>query len=119
MTFVAWYSIVVGLAMIGMWTVSLVKRQVPELHHEPIRIGFHLAGEFATAVALLVGGLALLFDITWSKGVSVASLGMLLYTAVVSPGYFGQKGHWPMVAFFGVLVALTLASMAWLILEIT
>ncbi len=119
MTFVACYAIVVGLAMIGMWTVSLLKGRVPELADEPVRIGFHLAGEFMTAVALLVGGSALLVDAPWAAGASLASMGMLLYTAVVSPGYFGQQGEWPMVGFFGLLIVLTLLSTAWLTLEIT
>jgi hypothetical protein len=116
MTFVACYSIIVGLGMIGMWTVSLVRRQVPELKDERVRIGFHLAGEFLTAIALLVGGAALLLDVPWATGASLASMGMLLYTTVVSPGYFGQRGQWPMVVFFGVLVVLTFVSIVWLVL---
>jgi len=118
-TLVAWYSVVVGLGMIGMWTVSLLRRQVPELRDEPIRIGFHLAGEFMTAMALLVAGSALLLNAGWATGTSLAAMGMLLYTTVVSPGYFGQKRQWPMVAFFGLLIVLTLASIVWLVFEIT
>jgi hypothetical protein len=118
MILVACYAIIVGLAMIGMWIVSVLKRQVPELADEPVRIGFHLAGEFMTAIALLIGGSALLVDTSWAEGVSLASMGMLLYTVVVSPGYFGQKGHWPMVGFFAILVVLTLVSTAWLIVDI-
>ena len=119
MTLVACYSLIVGLGMIGMWSASLIRREVPELSDEPVRIGFHLAGEFLTAVALLVSGLALLIDTAWAAGLALASLGMLLYTTVVSPGYFGQKGQWPLVGFFALLVILTVASIACLILDIT
>jgi len=32
---------------------------------------------------------------------------MLLYTVIVSPGYFGQLGQWVFVLMFAVLVVLT------------
>ena len=115
MTLVACYCIIVGLGMTGMWAASLSGRKVPELYDEPVRIGFHLGGEFLTAVALVFSGSALLVDAPWAAEVSLLSLGMLLYTTVVSPGYFGQKGQWPMVGLFALLVALTLASIGWLI----
>ena len=35
---------------------------------------------------------------------------MLLYTAIVSPGYFAQQGKWIWVLIFGVLIALAIAS---------
>ena len=34
----------------------------------------------------------------------LVALGMLLYTVIVSPGYFAQRGEWPLVAMFGVLL---------------
>jgi hypothetical protein len=117
MTFVACYAIVVGLAMIGQWAVFIARRQVPELATEPIRIGFHWAGEFATAATLLAGGSALLADTGWAVEVSLIAMGMLLYTAVVSPGYFGQKGQWSMVGMFAVVVVLALVSSVLLVRE--
>ncbi len=36
---------------------------------------------------------------------------MLLYTVIVSPGYFAQKREWPMVGMFAVLLALALVSL--------
>jgi hypothetical protein len=115
MTFAACYAIIAGLAMMGQWTLSIVRRQVPELATEPIRIGFHLAGEWATAILLVIGGSAVLADAGWGVEVALVSMGMLLYTVIVSPGYFGQKGRWPMVGMFAVLLVLTLASCGLLI----
>jgi len=117
MTFVACYAIVVGLGMIGQWTVSIARRQVPEFATEAFRIGFHLAAEFATAVALLVSGFALLTDTQWRLEVSLLSFGMLLYTVIASPGYFAQKRQWPMVGMFAALLVLTLVSSVLVIRE--
>ena len=43
------FAIFVGIGMIGQWSVSLIRKGVPELETEPYRIWFHLAGEFSTA----------------------------------------------------------------------
>jgi len=37
---------------------------------------------------------------------------MLLYTLIVSPGYFAQKGQWAFVGMFAVILVLALAHPA-------
>ena len=111
MTFAAVYALVVGIGMIGQWTVSIARRRVPELETERARILFHLAGEFITALALLASGSGLLLDATWALECYLVSLGMLFYTMIVSPGYFAQKRQWPMVGLFAVLTILGIASL--------
>ena len=101
------YAIVVGVLMFGQWAMFLVTGNVPELQTEPIRIAFHLAGEFTTAALLVVGGFGLLTLRKWGYHVFLLALGMLLYTIIVSPGYFAQSGQWVFVLMFAVLVALT------------
>jgi hypothetical protein len=111
MIFAAWYAILVGLSMIGQWSVSLARRQVPEVQTEPFRIAFHLAGEFLTALALIAAGVGLLIAAPWGRPAFLVAVGMLLYTVIVSPGYFAQKHQWPMVAMFAVLLVLALVSL--------
>ena len=65
MTYPAVFSIVVGIAMIGQWLMSYLSNQIPELVSEPIRIGFHIAGEVVTALMLIAGGIGLLLEIGW------------------------------------------------------
>ena len=101
------YAIVVGLLMFGQWAIFLFTGNVPELQTEPIRIAFHLAGEFTTAALLIAGGFGLLKLKKWGYHVFLLALGMLLYTIIVSPGYFGQLGQWAFVLMFAVLVVLT------------
>jgi hypothetical protein len=111
MTFASLYAVLVGFAMIGQWTFSLITKQVPEVKTEPFRIAFHLAGEFLTAVALIAGGLGLLTGAPWGRSTYLVSVGMLLYTVIVSPGYFAQKREWPTVGLFAVLLVLALVSL--------
>jgi hypothetical protein len=112
MIFAAIYAIVVGAGMIGQWLFFLATGQVPELVTEPLRIRFHLAAEFATALALLVGGLALLTGQAWGRWVYLLAMGMLLYTVIVSPGYFAQRGQWAFVGMFAVVLLVALVSIA-------
>jgi hypothetical protein len=110
MVFASIFALVVGAGMIGQWLFLLASGQVPELETEPLRIRFHLAAEFATAVALIVGGIALLTGQDWSLWFYPLAMGMLLYTVIVSPGYFAEKGQWPFVAPFAVVLLLAAVS---------
>jgi hypothetical protein len=104
MKYPAWYGIVVGCLMIVQWILSIVSGGVPELQSEPWRIGFHLAAEFATAIMLIIGGIAALRSAAWSRTVLLIGLGMVIYSEIVSPGYFAQLGGWAMVGMFLVLL---------------
>ncbi len=112
MIFASIFAIVIGVGMIGQWVLFLATDQVPELRTEPLRIRFHLAAEFVTAIALLIAGTALLTDQTWGRWFYLLATGMLLYTVIVSPGYFAEKGQWAFVAMFAVLLVLALVSAA-------
>jgi hypothetical protein len=104
MTFPAWYGILVGLLMITQWTFSIFAGGVPEFQSEPWRIGFHLAAEFCTALVLMVGGIAALKSIAWSKQVLMLGLGMVIYSEIVSPGYFAHLRQWTFVGMFALLL---------------
>jgi hypothetical protein len=106
MKFAAYYSIIVGMGMIIQWTMSYFNRQIPELKTEPIRIGFHIFGEIVTALVLIAGGVGLLLPASWGVIVFLIAMGMLFYTAIVSPGYFAQQGNWIWVLIFAVIIAL-------------
>ena len=112
MIFASIFAIVVGVGMIGQWLLFLTTGQVPELETEPLRIRFHLAAEFLTALALLIAGAALLTDQPWGRWLYLLAAGMLLYTVIVSPGYFAEKGQWAFVAMFAVVFVLALIAIA-------
>lgn len=104
MIFPAVYALVIGVGMIAQWSISYLTHQIPELTSEPIRIKFHLAGEFVTAAALIASGIGLLAAAPWAIPLFLVAMGMLFYTAIVSPGYFAQQGNWTWVGIFGVMV---------------
>lgn len=111
MRFTGWYSIIVGILMLAQWGFFISTGQVPEFQTAPWSIAFHLAGEAATALALIISGAGLLRGAAWARTVSFVALGMLTYTVIVSPGYFAQQGVWPLVGMFLLLLVLALLSM--------
>ncbi len=93
--------------MIGMWVAFLGMGEVPELNSRPVEIIYHLIAEFLTAFALLTGGFVLLTNRKWSFHVYLVSIGMLLYTVIVSAGYFAQRGNWATIGMFTTFTILT------------
>jgi hypothetical protein len=118
MKFAGIYGILIGILMIVQWTFFIATGQVPELETEPVRIGFHLAGEFITALGLIISGIGLLRRAAWSRSAYFLSTGMLAYSAIVSPGYFAQQGQWIFVLMFAVLLALALYSVFLLVRQL-
>jgi hypothetical protein len=104
MKFPAWYGILVGLLMIAQWTLSILAGDVPEFESAPWEIAFHLAAEVSTAIVLILGGIAASKSISWSKQVLLIGLGMVIYSEIVSPGYFAQLGQWLFVVMFAILL---------------
>ena len=111
MKFTAWFGIVVGGMMFAQWGFFIAAGQVPELQSEPYRIAFHLAAEALTALGLIVSGVLLLRKVPAGRTLYRVACGLLLYSVVVSPGYFAQQGQWALVAMFLVLLVLAVLSL--------
>jgi hypothetical protein len=104
MKFPAWYGILVGILMIVQWIVSILAGGVPEFQTAPWEIAFHLAAEMSTAVMLILGGIAVLRANRWARQILLIGIGMVIYSEIVSPGYFAQLEQWPVVVMFALLL---------------
>lgn len=104
----ALYSVIIGIAMIGMWLLFIATDQVSELKTEPLRITYHLIAEFLTAALLLIAGFGLFTNQKWGFHIFLISLGMLLYTVIVSAGYYAEKGEIAMIGMFSIFQILTI-----------
>jgi hypothetical protein len=102
------YSIIIGVAMFCMWSAFLITNQVPEINTAPLKIIYHLLAEFLTAILLLIGGFGLLTKKVWGFHLHLISMGMLLYTVIVSAGYYANLGDMIMVGMFTVFQVITI-----------
>lgn len=112
MAFPAVFALIIGLGILGQWGASAVRGQIPELKTEPARIAFHLAAEFTTALGLILAGAGLLFGWGWARDLFLVASGMLVYTSIVSPGYFVQMGQKIWLLIFGLILALNMWTLS-------
>ena len=106
MILVPWFAVLVGVGMLGQWAFLFMSGQIPEIKTEPIRIGFHIAAEAATALVLIASAIGLFSGAGWGSSLFLVGAGMLFYTSIVSPGYFAQQGQWGWLVMFGLLLIL-------------
>jgi hypothetical protein len=104
---IAFYSIFLGVAVIGLWTLILAGGPLPEGR---IELGFHLYAEFAMAVICLVSGVMLLRGKPFAVETSMGGLGMVTYSVVNAAGYYGQKGETGIMVMFILLSCLTVLA---------
>lgn len=107
------YSIIVGLGMLGSWLMFYLTGNIPELAADPIQITFHLIAEVGTAVLLLVSAYLLTANKRSGYSVWLIALGALMYTLIVSPGYFLQQGEMAFPLMFGAIFVLAV----WLLIS--
>jgi hypothetical protein len=106
---IAWFQLVMGAGLLGIWPVLLLAGEVPEVAAGQRDIWFHIAAEAIAGVLLLAAGWVLLRrDDAGARLLSAFALGALLYTGVNSAGYYAELGEWltmVMLAGFGGLAA--------------
>ncbi|MDD5778443.1 MAG: hypothetical protein PHU95_03230 [Candidatus Thermoplasmatota archaeon] len=107
-TITAVYALLVGVAILGLWSMLLATDQVPERETEPLTITYHLVAETLTALALIMSGYGLLRRRRWASRSALLSFGLLLYTTINSTGYYVEWEEWAVAAMFSVLTLLTL-----------
>jgi len=94
------FSIIMGSCMIIMWIVFISSNSVPEIQTKPLELTMHLTAEFITSISLIVGALGLLKEKLWANKVYFFSMGMLIYTLIMSSGYFLEKKEIPFFIMF-------------------
>lgn len=103
--------------MIAQWTFSIVTDGVPEFQTAPWAIMFHLAAEMSTAFMLIIGGIATLRSISRGKMALLTGLGMVIYSEIVSPGYYAQQEQWLFVGMFAIILFAAVWSVMLLLKE--
>jgi hypothetical protein len=105
------FTVIVGLLMIGMWSMLVLTGQVPYLDTPQMEIKLHILTEMLTAAMLIIGGVSVLRS--WEKvnWIHYVSQGMLIYAIINSSGYYIDMGESAMAGMFGVLLVGTIISL--------
>ena len=91
-------------SLAGMRPVGAARRG-PQLRTASIALAFHLAAEGITALLLIVSGYLLVRGRRSFAWLGLVANGMLMYTVIVSPGYFAQLDQWPLFVMFALPLA--------------
>jgi len=116
MLFASIFAIIVGAGMVAQWAINIVGNRIPRLEDDPVSgrglfdMIFHWVAEFLTAFVLIAAGVGLILESAWGVSVFLVGIGMLIYTAINSPGFFAQQRKWSMVGMFIVILILAVLS---------
>ena len=94
MIFASLFSIIVGTMIIVQWNINIIGKKIPGLKDDPVSgrglfdMIFHWIAEFGTALLLIVAGIGLMMEGAWGTTAYFVAMGMLIYTAVNSSGFF-------------------------------
>ncbi|MBN2504725.1 MAG: hypothetical protein JXB20_05210 [Bacilli bacterium] len=102
--------IVLGIGIIGLWTMLIGTDQVPEFETEPVGIAFHIAIEVMMGIMAILSGIALLRKYKHRASLTIFTGGMLAYSVVNSSGYYGDSGQYAMISIFSVVLLVVIIS---------
>jgi len=105
---IGYFSVIVGISVIGMWAMILSSGNLPEGKTE---ISFHLASEFLMALLCLISGILLLRGKSAGKILNITALGMVVYSVINAAGYYGERDNPAMMLMFIVLLLLTVTAL--------
>ena len=105
------FTIVVGLLMMGMWSMLVLTNQVPYLDSAQVEIKLHILTEMLTALMLITGGVSVLKGWENLTNLHYVSQGMLIYAIINSSGYYIDMGEPMMAVMFSVLLVGTIISL--------
>ncbi len=99
----AYFSIAMGLMMLGTWAFLLLTDQFPQVRTLPLETGYLLTAEFLTAATLILGGYGVLTGRLWALPLLLVAIGELVYCTIRFAGELGQQGSLPGLIFFSLV----------------
>lgn len=102
------YCYLVGISMFAVWGGFFATGTVFGIRPDGPGIGFHIAAELMTGIALLVAGVGLMRKQRWGLNTLFMGIGMLLYALVNSPGYYMKSGGAFILVVFGASAVVSL-----------
>ncbi|NHJ87699.1 MAG: hypothetical protein FK734_19715 [Asgard group archaeon] len=101
------YSLIIGTAIIGLWLMLIIRKQIPELKDEPITIYFHITAEMLMGFLAVISGILILIDHIWGYYLFLISSGLCIYAVINSSGYYAQRKTWIFVGLFAVILIMS------------
>jgi hypothetical protein len=104
-TIIGWYTVLMGILIILLWTFILKPASQEEGRME---MGFHLMSEFLMACFCIAGGVKLFFKKKDSSLIIMLAHGMIIYSTANAAGYYGEREIWTLTIMFLFLFSISL-----------
>lgn len=105
--FIAYYSIFLGIAVLGMWIKILLIEKIPE---GKIELNFHLLSEFLMAFVCIGAGICILLKRKIGLQLSLIGHSMIIYSVLNAAGYYGQRQQIGMTIMFIMLLIISISQ---------
>lgn len=120
---IAIFLIIAGMGMIGLWTVTLIKREEDsqvsrDLREIPLIIKAHIIAELATGGLALIAGILMVAGITRLWILTPVAIGLVFYagfqaSAYSAAGYYGGKPMTAMLTIITILAGIAAIAEIW------
>ena len=87
------FSISAGSITALLWIIVMLKKKGELFIEHPFERLFHVTAEFIMSISAMVGGIALILQLTWGLYVFLFAMGLVLYAIVNAIGIYGKKKH--------------------------
>jgi len=87
------FSISAGTITALLWIIVLLRKQGTRFIEHPFERLYHVIAEFIMSILAIVGGIALILQLTWGLYLFLFAMGLILYAIVNAIGIYGKKNY--------------------------
>ncbi len=87
------FSISAGTITAFLWIYVILRKKGHLFIEHSFERLFHITAEFIMSILAIIGGIALILELTWGLYVFLFALGLILYAIVNAIGIYGKKEY--------------------------
>ena len=103
------FSISAGTITALLWIIVLLRKKGIRFIEHPFERLYHVIAEFIMSILAIVGGIALILQLTWGLYLFLFAMGLILYAIVNAIGIYGKKNYKMLLIVLVISAILTFA----------
>lgn len=103
------FSISAGTITASLWIIVLLRKKGIRFIEHPFERLYHVIAEFIMSILAIVGGIALILQLTWGLYLFLFAMGLILYAIVNAIGIYGKKNYKMLLIVLVISAILTFA----------
>ena len=87
------FAVTAGLLTALIWIFVLIKKISDKFIENKFERIFHIIAEFIMAIFAIIGGIALILELTWGLYMFLFAIGLILYAIINAIGIYSKKEY--------------------------